>query len=153
MNDKRFDPIKYFGGYYPSDIETGVIRKVINDVFSLDYVKDPKKLSSNSVKDLASMKAQHMQQNSQHTSSSQAYLNPSICPSLTEISESLQKSQHKINHLMKNLKNIEAHFAPEKEYKWNSKMLTSVQTASNNSYLKHNHPKVLSAANAYSTSL
>lgn len=104
VEEGRFDPTEYFGGFKPYEIQTGIVRKVIKEVFAPEPtmvpIKPPTGHNHNSSKCLTSTHKKPKVGNS----SSQPTLEPSKCPRLAEISESLQISQNKINGLMQNLK-------------------------------------------------
>ena len=104
VDDKRFDPFNYFGGFLPHEIETGIIRKIMKSVFAKEDKWSVSGINSNSAESLQSNKVKGLIHQMGHTSSSQVNLNSSKNPSIFEISQSLKSNQVKINNLMQNLK-------------------------------------------------
>ncbi|CAI2359159.1 unnamed protein product [Moneuplotes crassus] len=130
IQEGRFDPVQYFGGYTPEEVGTGIIRKVISQIFhppeeprSSDPSPDVDKEFSNIIPKMNKTKASH----------SQAELDPAKCPSMAEISNSLQSSQSRINQLVNNLQSLKCSMNPKDKAKCGP--------SQTNSYLNYNNPK------------
>ncbi|CAI2387783.1 unnamed protein product [Moneuplotes crassus] len=131
IQEGRFDPIKYFGGFKPEEVGTGIIRTIITKVFappdeskSIEPSPDTHKKETNIIPKLNKAKASH----------SQPELDPAKCPSLADISNSLQTSQSRINQLMNNLKNLKCSGSTKEKVK--------VGLSQTNSFLNYNKPKL-----------
>mgnify|MGYP001796861437 CR=1 FL=1 len=91
VHKQRFDPLEYFGGITPKQVETGIIRKIVKQMFDQNE-RPPSVNKYHSNIDIV----KNEQVKAQISLVNQKSMSKSKLPSFTELSQCFKDSQERI---------------------------------------------------------